>query len=1000
MEIPDQLPPELIPPSSRDLDTSVNFLKDILKNDTSRSSSASPTSAMSRGKIRSFNDTSPANAGTRKDGTVYKYTDDGDSTEYYQSRSRHIDRRNVRVGNESPANDLESMKRQLANTAQMLDRATEESASRTAEDEALDREMEDLRYRVRRVQEDLDYVSRGPRTTARDDERRKLERDLMHLMHERVPEVEKKIQEREKRREREKREWNRERDRRNERFGRYDDRDRDRDRDYGRRYDDYDRERDRERDRDEGGYTRGTFDRDRDRDRDDWRDRDRDRGYDRDGDRDRSYGEKSRDRGYGRDHSRDRDRPRSPPTTARSPPPPPPAAVTPASAPAPPKPPSSPAPNLKSMTKEQRETYIREQAQKRLQERMRALGVVSPSASPASPSVDTTVEERLERERKEAEEKARQAEKDAEERERSRRERLEGEKAAKEGRTTPAPAPSSVAASTAAPTPIAPPPPVAPAAAATSPKPPPPKPLAKRAPAPPPPRPRQTPTSPPKSILRPSPAAQPAAPSPSVVPQPRAPAPPVPPAAPAFDPEETALREREEKLRKVREEREARLRQLEKEEEEMRKAEEEYQARRQRFLNASSAATASHPSAPAAPTPPSVAATIPVAPPPPPAPPVFPPPSALETPPAPISAASTGDQSNKSSTNPFNRFMNQGTSPAPAQTPASPPTANGGTNPFFRPAQPSGTAPPLSVPPPSKSPVPAVVKTSYNTAPSHSDDDWDDIAERDQDDSSDDEFTSSRDTRSKLAKQLFGSIIPARPQSAGANSVPSQPGTPGPLSAPPSVAPVPPAPPAPPAPSAPPPPPVLAAPMGIPAAPPAPPPMAPPAPVAAPVAAATGDRSALMNSIMAGTRLKKTVTNDRSQASVSGKVLGDNTLPSHINAAPSAPSPAPPPTFAPPAFIPAPIAASPEPSVHDDDDSYDNARANHRQSVDWYAGLAVDHRKATTAVSLPPTVEEHEEPAAAPVPAIHVHDASVESADDALADVDKTKGNFDSISLK
>ncbi|KAI6095034.1 hypothetical protein EDD16DRAFT_783802 [Pisolithus croceorrhizus] len=30
-EIPDELPPELVPPSSRDLDTSVNFLKDILK---------------------------------------------------------------------------------------------------------------------------------------------------------------------------------------------------------------------------------------------------------------------------------------------------------------------------------------------------------------------------------------------------------------------------------------------------------------------------------------------------------------------------------------------------------------------------------------------------------------------------------------------------------------------------------------------------------------------------------------------------------------------------------------------------------------------------------------------------------------------------------------------------------------------------------------------------------------------------------------------------------
>ena len=108
MEIPDQLPPELVPPSARGLDTSVNFLKDILKHDTSRPSSSGSGDAISRGKVRSFNDTAAAGAGGRKDGTVYKHSEDDDSGAYYQSRSRHIDRRNVRVGNESPGEDLES----------------------------------------------------------------------------------------------------------------------------------------------------------------------------------------------------------------------------------------------------------------------------------------------------------------------------------------------------------------------------------------------------------------------------------------------------------------------------------------------------------------------------------------------------------------------------------------------------------------------------------------------------------------------------------------------------------------------------------------------------------------------------------------------------------------------------------------------------------------------------------------------------------------------------
>ncbi|THH02546.1 hypothetical protein EW145_g6732 [Phellinidium pouzarii] len=247
-----------------------------------------------------------------------------------------------------------------------------------------------------------------------------------------------------------------------------------------------------------------------------------------------------------------------------------------------------------------------------------------------------------------------------------------------------------------------------------------------------------------------------------------------------------------------------------------------------------------------------------------------------------------------------------------------------------------------------------------------------DANEIEENDSSDDEISSSRNARDKLAQQLFGGAV-ARPQSA-AGSVPSQPQTPAPRSAPPALAPPPP----------PPPPPVsqgsVTAPVTpiAPAAPPPPPapavPMAPPA-LATPVAAPSGDRSALLSSIAAGARLKKTITNDRSAAPVAGQVLGDTAPPAHINATPR---PASPPTRV------------KEPESGPTDQEVD-PRSSYRQSVDWYAGLAVDQG---TRFPLQTTIEEKEEdesihPA---VPDIQIQEAPTEeSSPDQQDDVDKSK---------
>lgn len=906
-DIPDELPSELIPPSSRDLDTSVNFLKDILKNDTRARSPLGLDTPVSYLKDRSFNSTSAPGAGGRQDATVYKHTDAEPPGGFYQPRSRHLDRGTVRSRNEdnSPTADMSDIKRQLANTQKMLDA----SAVADAGDDELDREMGDLRYRIKRLQEDLEYVSRGPRSASKDEERRRLERELLQLMHERVPELERKIEDRQARKERENREYARERDRRNERSGRFDDTD-------GRqspslRYRDDDRDR---------PYSRSASRYDRD---------------DRDYDRDRSY----------RDRNDDRDLDRGLSTSMRTPPPPPPAAPAnnisqppPAPAPAPSR---SPAPGMKNMTPEERKAFIQAQAKKRLEERMQALGVSAPSST-TSPTLGVSVEDRLAQEKKEAEEKAKEAERQAEERERFRKERLESEKALKEGKATPQPTPTVPTPTTTAPPP-APAPKVAPPALKT------------RAPVPPPPRKASAlRTSATPSSTTP-PVSAPPVPTPVRVvippPAPVAPALPSIPAVPKEDPEDAALKAREAALRRKREDHAALLRKLEEEEEEARRADELYLARRKQFLAGKSAVS---PTTPVAPTPP-------VAP---------PPPAIVPTPPVPAQPASpvepeSGPEDvvstvtapppppppalpvNKSSTNPFSRMMKEGGSVA--STPAA---TNGSSNPFFL-----NTTPP---PAPPKSPGPSV-KTTYNTAGGDSEDDWDDVMENEENDSSDEEL-GSRDTRMGLAQQLFGNLLPSRPQSTG----PEKSRSPAPEKSRSPVSSVPSAVTSPAAPLPPPPPP-----PAVPSA-----PFAPLPAVNIDSPAPTGDRNALLSAIQGGARLRKAVTNDRSAAATSGKIIGDVAPPAHINAAPR---PVSPPTAIAPASFVLPLPQEP---LTEAPQIVGGSTSGHSktESVDWYTGLAADQGAVH---HLPATIEEDEE-------AAEEASAMPETTVDLMDDIDKS----------
>lgn len=201
--VPNRLPPELVPPSTRNLNDSIGTVKSLLSQDaeTRKTSGAflqPQKTGVSYLKDHSFRGAGASPGFGRKDATMFKNNDDAAAG--YRSSARR------RVGNNgrtpSPASShastedelsVEQLKKKIRETKVMLDAVDFQDENRAEETDALDhrdrREAESLMERIRRVQDDIDT---HPNATFRNldsgAERRSLRRQLQ-ASEDQVPQV-------------------------------------------------------------------------------------------------------------------------------------------------------------------------------------------------------------------------------------------------------------------------------------------------------------------------------------------------------------------------------------------------------------------------------------------------------------------------------------------------------------------------------------------------------------------------------------------------------------------------------------------------------------------------------------------------------------------------------------------------------------------------------------------------------------------------------------------
>jgi actin cytoskeleton-regulatory complex protein PAN1 len=199
--VPNTLPPELVPPSTRNFNESIGTIRSMLnqESDFRKNSGAAllpQRTGVSYMKSHSLRGNAGAFSGNRKDGTVFKNNDD--EIGYKSSARRRLGAGSPRP--DSPASvgsneelSLEQLRKKIREKQVLLDAMDFTDEKHGEEDDILDRrdrrEAEELYRRIRRVQEDIDANPDASLSSGDSEaERRALKRQLQNLT-DKVPEL-------------------------------------------------------------------------------------------------------------------------------------------------------------------------------------------------------------------------------------------------------------------------------------------------------------------------------------------------------------------------------------------------------------------------------------------------------------------------------------------------------------------------------------------------------------------------------------------------------------------------------------------------------------------------------------------------------------------------------------------------------------------------------------------------------------------------------------------
>lgn len=200
--VPAKLPPELIPPSTRNLDASIGTMKSLLSEDAQQRKNTGAflqpqKTGVSYLKGHSFRGNGAAAANTgRKDATMFKNNDE--EVGYRSSARRRVgqDGRSPSPAvsdNSADELSIDQLRKAIREKQVLLDAMDFEDEGNVDEEDALDRkdrkESDELFRRIRRFQEDIDsHPNSAFKTGDSDAERRSLQRQLQGLS-DKLPEL-------------------------------------------------------------------------------------------------------------------------------------------------------------------------------------------------------------------------------------------------------------------------------------------------------------------------------------------------------------------------------------------------------------------------------------------------------------------------------------------------------------------------------------------------------------------------------------------------------------------------------------------------------------------------------------------------------------------------------------------------------------------------------------------------------------------------------------------